>query len=244
MAASSDTQARRIPPPLVNGTGALDAASVLEENPGDLGVLLWKTVRTLCLWAQLPAGDRACAFGAAAYLSRRALILETAPANLTEALLMAADVLRPGTKDSARLALACRQVSQWADDNGAIGTAAEFAQAAALTNPSDADHAHAAAQLMWRQAEYARAEMWYRTAIQAAQANGDWRVLCLSRIGLGIVFVHQREQRRAEKAFLQGLHCARRHTLPDLATIALHELASLAVPARTGHQIVKTEQPG
>lgn len=235
----SRRQPQRLPPPLLDGPGALEAACILEEHPGEMGILLWKTVRALRLWAGLPTVERAHVFGATAHSTRHALILRVAPEDLVEPLLSAAEVLRTGAGDAAKLATACRQVVEWADGRGALGTAVEFAQTAALTDPSDADHAQAAARLMRRGAEYARAEMWYRTAIGAARRTRNWRVFSLSHLGLGVVFVHRGNYPAAERAFLRGFRSARRHSLADLRAMALHELTVLAVRTRRVRQTVK-----
>ena len=51
-------QPHRIPPPISHGPEMLDSEIVLHELPDDVGLLLWKTVRSLRLWSDADADQR------------------------------------------------------------------------------------------------------------------------------------------------------------------------------------------
>ena len=63
-------QPQRIPPPIDHGSERIDAELVLREYPGELGVALWKTVRTVRLWTALRPEARGSAFRPGAYERR------------------------------------------------------------------------------------------------------------------------------------------------------------------------------
>ncbi|HEX5726823.1 MAG TPA: hypothetical protein VFX98_15210, partial [Longimicrobiaceae bacterium] len=53
---------QRVPPALTRGNERFDGLGLLHEQPGDLGVVLWRSVRNVQLWAGTPADRRARLF--------------------------------------------------------------------------------------------------------------------------------------------------------------------------------------
>ena len=55
----------------------LEASQILDEFPGDMGLLLWQTLRDVTLWAQTPPSGRAGLFSRDTDTSRLAGVLVT-----------------------------------------------------------------------------------------------------------------------------------------------------------------------
>jgi hypothetical protein len=126
-------QPQRTPPPVTSGSEALEGDAVLQEQDGDLALCLWKTVRSVRLWAELSPELQPRAFTPRSHPERIEQIGRlTIDADLRDALEASAEVLRGGPAQAATVADACSRVCRWAVDRGRTGTAPEFVQAAAL----------------------------------------------------------------------------------------------------------------
>ncbi|HEU0053745.1 MAG TPA: hypothetical protein VFQ39_11225, partial [Longimicrobium sp.] len=100
-------------PPITRGPEALDGSLLLEEVPGDLGLLLWQSLRNVRLWAEAEPESRPRLFSAAAAARRREMLRAVAveealgpPLEVIHALL--AD---PGAAEGTRLSYACARVT-------------------------------------------------------------------------------------------------------------------------------------
>ena len=123
----------RVPPPLTHGPEALESGSILDEMPTGLGTLLWRSLRDVMLWAATPPADRARLFAPGAEAAHRALTARLAPpAELADplevvgALLGGAEAL-----PEEEVAAACQRVAGWAEDEGLLALALDYAQAVA-----------------------------------------------------------------------------------------------------------------
>jgi tetratricopeptide (TPR) repeat protein len=226
----------RVPPALVHGSEALPAAPVLEEVDGDLGVTLWRSVRNVLLWASARPEARGGLFAPGAAAERETAV---AAAGVDPELLAPLSVFirlleAPAAMDLARVVNACRRVSLWAEHRGALGTALEFAQAAALVAPHLAHLAYAVGRLARRRAEYDRAESWYGRAILQARRAGDWAIYARGFSGLGNLYVQRGNFPAARRAHGRCLAAARRHRLHELRGDALHDLFVLAFETGSG----------
>jgi tetratricopeptide (TPR) repeat protein len=226
---SKRRQPQRLPPPITHGAEALDGEVILNEHPDELGLLLWKTVRSIRLWAELGEGERGRAFDQEAHHRRlERLNAASVPAEIAGPLTRAADVLHPRAR-SATIAAACRSVAQWSSSQGAVGTAIEFLQAAALALPTDAALAHDLARLARTHAEYLRAETWYRQAIARARRAGQWYDFARAYIGLGNTFRLRGSFPQARKCLIRGLRAAKRFSHQPLVAAGYHDLMVLAL---------------
>jgi tetratricopeptide (TPR) repeat protein len=226
----------RVPPAITRGSEAIPALAVVEEIPGDLGVVLWRSVRNVVLWARTPEASRASLFDAGAADARAAELARVQPeAELLAPLSVVVALLEnPRDVEVRRLVNACRRVAAWAEARGALGTALEFAQAAALARPDSAPLAFAVGRLARRRAEYDRAESWYMRAIVQARQAGDWRSYALAFSGIGNMYVRRGNYRVARKAFVRSLRAARRHHLRDVCAMAYHDLYLCAADTGEG----------
>ena len=216
-------------PPLLSESEPFEGAALLRENPGPLGVLLWKSLRDVSLWTATAAEDRGALFGAGAGQARRDEIAQAGgPAALWGPLLVIAQVLdRPGEVDVRRLAGACRSVAAWAELEGAGAAQLAFAQAAALLVPESARLAYAVGRLARDRGEYARGESWLRAAVRLAR-NRDWDTYTLAYLSLGTLYQHVGNMPAAETLTQRGLRTARRRHLRGLEAAAYHNLFVLA----------------
>ena len=228
------TQRRwRVPPALKRGDEIFEGLGVLDELTGEKGLVLWQSLRDALLWAEAQDDERAALFSADAERARMAVILSVQPPpELEEPLGVLARMLAEPTQISEEMvALACRRVSQWADDEGMLVTALAFAQAAATVTPGDPTMAFAVAKLARRRSEHARAETWYRRTIALARQIGDWATYSEAFLGLGRMSIKRGNMPAARRFLVRSMRAAQRNSLHELEGMALHALFGVAVEA-------------
>ncbi|HEX5724227.1 MAG TPA: tetratricopeptide repeat protein, partial [Longimicrobiaceae bacterium] len=222
------TRHEPLPPPRSPREGGrLDRADLLAELPGDAGLLLWRVVRAVALWAEDPrpgASGTLFAPGAAARLRahlQRSGLEPQAQAAVAE---IAAWMDDPSGLSADQLVRVCRVLSAWAEERGSLATAFEFAQAAAWLEPGAAMPAYLVGRLARRMGEYALAESWLRYALHAARGQRNWRAYTLAWTSIGNVFWVKGNLERARVCQLRALRSARRHSLRQSEAEALHAL--------------------
>jgi tetratricopeptide (TPR) repeat protein len=229
-----------VPPALVHGNETLEGTEMLEEVSGPLGVLLWQTMRDVVLWASVrEAGERAHFFHPGAY-ERRVQAIDAAgvDAALEPPLRALAAVLRdPAGLTEQEVLSACREVSQWADGRERIATAIAFAQAGALAAPTNAAAGFRVGQLARKNAEYPRAESWFRRTIGLGRQAKDWSSYAEAFLGLGNLYSMRGNYPAARRFHIRGLRAARRHGLRDIQARALHDLYGIAVLTDEGNEL-------
>jgi tetratricopeptide (TPR) repeat protein len=220
----------RVPPAILHGPEALEGAGLLDEFPGATGLILWQSIRDVTLWADTPPAERAGLFSAGAERNRIAALLSaTLDVELEQPLgLITAMVGQPGRVSAERVALSCRRIAQWAENNGHLATALAFAQAGAVTCPGNAAAAFKVGQIARRRAEYVRAETWFRRAIALARQEGDWTSYSLGFAGLGTLYMQRGNFPKARQFHLRRLRAAKRHGLRDVMAGAHHDLFVIA----------------
>lgn len=229
------TRRWRTPPAIMHGTEPFEGAGVLEEIRGPAGLLLWQAVRDVMLWSSFAPEDRDGIFAAGSEENRLAALRAAELDVQLEAPLMTL-VRMVGNSATAKpesVAMACQHIAHWADQQGGLGTAIAFAQAAAVSIPGDASAAYAVGRLARRRAEYARAETWYRRTIALARQSGDWTSYALSFAGLGNLYAQRGNFPAARRFQIRALRAARRHSLRQIQGVALHDLFVIATS--TGH---------
>jgi len=226
------TRRWRVPPALTHGdTDAFEGLSVLDEITGELGLVLWQSLRDAMLWGRAGKVEREALFTPGSDQYRVAEILAAgAPEELEEPLkTMAAMLGAPATAREEIVSLACRQVARWAEDRGQLAAALAYAQAAAVVNPADPATAYAVGRLARRRAEHARAETWFRRTIALARQAGDWPTYALAFNGLGNLYVLRGNFPTARRFFIRALRAAGRNSLHDIEGAALHDLFGIAI---------------
>jgi tetratricopeptide (TPR) repeat protein len=226
----------RIPSAITRGAETLPGAPILDEVRGDLGVVLWRSVRNVALWGATPPASRGSLFaGAAAGIREEELArLEIDPELVAPLSVMVRLLENPGGMELIRVVNACRRVSLWAEQRGHLATALEWAQAAAGIAPQSAALAYAVGRIARRRAEYDRAESWYARAIVQARRSRDWRTYATAYSGLGNMAVQKGNFPWAKRAYQRCLNAALRHGLEDLQGATYHSLFVTEIETGTG----------
>lgn len=228
------TQRRwRVPPALKRGDEIFEGLGVLDELSGERGLVLWQSLRDALLWADAQDDERTALFSPDAERTRMAMILAAQPAaEVEEPMSVLARMLGEPTRISEEMvALACRRISQWSDDEGLLATALAFAQAAATVTPGDAGAAFAVGKLARRRAEYARAETWFRRTIALARQIGDWATYSQAFNGLGNLYMQRGNLPGARRFLMRAVRAAQRNSLHSIEGAALHDWFVVAMTA-------------
>ncbi len=232
----SPNRRQRVPPALTRGIERVEAISILDEIPGDLGLTLWRSARNVLLWAETPAGSRAALFaGAAARTRRDELVHADVDPELRAPLSVFTDLLRdPAGADVLRLVNACRRVAAWAEQRGAMHTVLEFSQAAALVSPDSAALAFIVGRVARKLAEYDRAESWYtRATVQGREAQ-DWNAFTSALAGMGNLHFQRGNFPAARRLHRRCLAAATRHGVRELVAASYHNLFDIEVATEAG----------
>jgi len=221
----------RVPPAIMHGEEAFEGGGVLEEIPGQLGLVLWQSLRDVSLWAATEEERRGELFAEGAEQRRRTAIRAQGVEPVLETPLLEISELlgRPNALTAELTARACLQVSQWADEHGHSATALAFAQSASFAAPFDASTAYTVARLARRRAEHARAESWFRRTVALGRQSGDWSAYALAFLGLGNLYMQRGNLPVARRFDIRALRAARRHSLHSVAGMTYHDLFVLAV---------------
>jgi tetratricopeptide (TPR) repeat protein len=223
----------RVPPPPIGGLDAAVGAAVLEENAGSIGILLWDAARDVVLWSTSSRDELADLFAPAAERMRMTSVLTTMLDRKLESALqgLARLVGRPALANRERASMACREIAQWADDQGAIATAYAFAHAAALCCPGNARLSYEAGRIARRRADYGVAHAWLSRAALLGRQGRDWDTYARSFSGLGNSFIQRGDYPRARKYHLRCLRIASSHQLRELEADSCHDLCVIAIEA-------------
>lgn len=182
------------------------------EVPGELGGTLLVLYRSVLLWAETPAAERAALFagggaGAPAAEDDGAALPAEAAAALRDLHALRAE---PGQARAAMVSRACDAVSAWAEAEGHTGTALAWARAAAVAYPANVAAAHRVGIIARRRADHATAEAWLQHAGSMARRHGDWYGFVLSLNSLGNLHIQHGEFGQARASLAKALGAARR----------------------------------
>jgi tetratricopeptide (TPR) repeat protein len=225
------TQRRwRIPPVLTQGPEVFEGLGVLNEVPGEGGVVLWQLLRDANLWAESAPELRPGLF------RRRDAVppLHALPPELVSPVRDLQALSEP-----ERVAAACRTIARWAEASDLLATALAFSQASALADPMDPEMAYDVARLARRRAEEARAETWYRRTVAVARQRGDWATYSRAFLGLGALHARRGNLAAARRFYMRAFRAATRNTLRDLEGRALHKLFSVAAESGQRREAVR-----
>jgi tetratricopeptide (TPR) repeat protein len=209
---------------------------LLDEVRSPSGVILWQFLRDAELWAATPDEARERLFAPGVRRRRRTRI---------NALSSSSDLLVPlerigraldgrGHDPAEQMAMACSAISRWADEHRLPKTALAYAQGAALATPHDAGAAYTVGLLARRNAQYRRAESWFRRALGLGRRGNDWRHYGLACLGLGNLYRQRGDYPNAKTWYVRALRVARRRGLWDVRPMAMHDL--FCVAANGGHR--------
>jgi tetratricopeptide (TPR) repeat protein len=222
----------RVSPPIsAPVAGTLAGLGILEEVPGELGGLLWRSLRAVTLWAAVPASERGALFAPGAQEERLADLLAAAPEPALEAPLatLAGLLGRPASSRPELVALACTRIARWAESRGAQATEADFSHAATLVCPGDPRLALSVGRTARDRGEYLEAESWYgRTVILARQVT-DWDTYARAHVGLGKMWMARGSFPSARRTLQKAARAAQRHGVREVWGMALHDLFAVEI---------------
>ncbi len=220
----------QVPPPITRERGGrLPAISILEEFPGETGVLLWQSLRSVLSWEKAKKGRRKRLFLPAAAEGRRADLRTAAlPPELEGPVSVLAGVL-DGSANGKDVAQASRRISDEAYEQERLGTAFSFMQAAALVAKDDARLAYETGRLARRRAEYEVAESWFDEAASRALEKKDWDMYGRVFIGIGNVHLQRGNYPKAKGFHRKALKVGARHGLREVQAMASHDLFTIAL---------------
>ena len=221
----------RVPPPLTRARGqtGLPASEIAAEFPDDTGALLWKSYRTVDLWAMPGPGHALFADGALAMRQETITAAGLDPALRAPLEVIAGLLGNPRVVEASRVAGACREVARWAEERGKLGTALAFAQAGALADPENALAAVLVGRLARIRAEYDRAESWFDHALMLARQGRDRQAHAEALAGMGNLYVQKGNFPKARELHMRCLRAAKRYTLREMQGAALHNLFAVEV---------------
>jgi tetratricopeptide (TPR) repeat protein len=222
----SGQRLHRIPPP----PPPLDRLHVLEQVESTAGLVLWRALIDVRLWALAPA-ERRHLFHAPnqevreRFALARAETPELAPALGTFALLLQA----PELLDAAQVADACTFVHKWADERALVLTALLFAEAAADAEPGNPARANVAARSARRALEFDRAGTWHLRAYKLSVRAKDEMEKVWALLGYGSTMKTTGRYAEARRFFQRGARRAIGTGRRKEAALAHHNLMSIAV---------------
>ncbi|TVR64021.1 MAG: hypothetical protein EA422_07735 [Gemmatimonadales bacterium] len=228
----SDTGVKRrwrIPPPILRDAKAPgpEGLAVLEEFRSELGGVLWKSLRSVLLWAQARPSERKSLFAPDA-AKRRALdllALALEEDDVREPLEMLTEVLAiPARVDPELVGLACRRLAGWAEGADAPLTSLEFLQAAALACPANAHFALAVGRATRDLAQYSRSESWLQRSVGLARQAGDWETYIRAYLGHGKMMLRRGVLPAARRSYVKALRRSVRQGLQELEAMTLQDL--------------------
>jgi len=220
----------RVPPPLLRDADAPgpEGLLILNEIQGELGVVLWRSLRSVLLWAEADPSSRLKLFEDGAADRRQVEILSTVPADaqpLREALEDLLPVLdKPERADPEFAGIACTRIAAWADSQGARLTALEFLQAGALCCPANPGFALAVGRSARDLAQYGRAESWLYRAIGLARQARDWNCYVRAYLQHGTMLFRRGAIPAARRSIVKALRRSRRQGYRQGEAWALHDL--------------------
>ena len=200
------------------------------ERAGELGVVFWRMLRKVQMWAHTPPDERQATFQLQdrEAFERLGYACAHAP-GLVEAFGTFASLIRaPQRVDGSSLAEACHLVSQWAAERPLMETALLFAEAAAIADPENPARANDAGLICRRAARDDRAHDWYLRAfglaVRAESRNESLRAL----LGYGNLMKDLGRHADAKVYFQRAAQRAHNYGRRRQAGEAHHDLLTIA----------------
>jgi tetratricopeptide (TPR) repeat protein len=217
------------PPPLRDGDApGPEGLLVLHDLEGEFGVVVWKMLRSILLWAETSPSERATLFSDDAGQRRRAELLAVTHGEDHPILEPMESLLRMMEPDSIpdpdEVGVACMLIAGWADENEFPRTAIEFRQAAALSCPSNPRFALSVLRTARDLAQYSRAEAWFHRSVGLARQCRDWDTYVRAYLAHGTMMRRRGALPAARRSYLKALRRATRQGLSEVRSMTLHDL--------------------
>jgi tetratricopeptide (TPR) repeat protein len=198
---------------------------VLDEVGGPAGYVLWLLLNDCGLWTA--AEGRAALFAPGG----REWAEDAWPAELVDAFsVLRAASAAPELARAPDLAEAAASVWEWAERQGHLEAAVQFAELAARLDPDSSARAGTAGRLCRRRGGlHARAACWFQRAVRLARLQGDEIAFVTARLGWGILEFNQGRYLHAEAHFNAAFRRAMRVGRRSTAGLARHCLLGVAI---------------
>ncbi|MBB4638896.1 hypothetical protein [Longimicrobium terrae] len=222
-----------MPPAILHDPAeTMEGAHVLWECRGELGLVLWRTVRDLSLWAATPPDKRGHLFTMESVVRRVEELTDTL---LPDAIASPVDTLNGMLTlgvgaDASIVTICCLEVATWARRERLAHTAIAFAQAGALVCPDFAEAALYTGVCASEAEQDARAVSWLRRALTLARREKDGRAYAASLAALGAIYERVPAGiSRAEWYYRKAFKAGRRFGSRDARVQALRGLRRIAL---------------
>jgi tetratricopeptide (TPR) repeat protein len=202
---------------------------ILNELPNALGLVLWQDLRHLRDWTDSPSEVRSRLFNPptvevhAKRRDARACAAELITALDTFASLKA----NPLTANPRDIGRACEQVVSWALEHEHTRIAIEWAEVAALVEPTNPKSANVAGRVTRNANEYDRSEIWFKRGIGLARAQGNTIEKFWGHVGYGKLYKELGRVKDARKHLNRASRLAWKAGPPTLAASAQHDICAL-----------------
>jgi hypothetical protein len=214
---------------------------ILEDVEGTVGLVLWEALSNVRLWTRVEQRSRMFRRTSREHRVR----LEQASAaepTLAAALRTFAEMVGgPASIEPRRIAEACSEVYSWAEERAALGTAAHFAEAAALVDQAAeiideaaAERANVAARACRRAALNSHSAIWYQRGHGLAVrvgADADEQAI-RAMLGYGGLMYGLGRYDRARRFLNRASRRARSTRRTRQAAEAEHDLLAIASELR------------
>jgi hypothetical protein len=209
----------------------MEGAHVLRECRGELGVVLWRTVRDLSLWAATPSRKRGELFAGKEARRVERLAATPLPAAIAAQLDTVNGMLTLSAHaDTGILTICCLEIATWARRNRLPQTAVAFAQAGALVSPRFAEAALHTGVCAAEAGQEMRAGTWLRRALILARQEHDGTAYAAALAELGALYErHSAYLRRAERFYRKAYKAGRRFRSRRARVKSLNGLHRIAV---------------
>lgn len=202
----------RRPIPPIPGLAPLAPLVCLDELPGSLGRVLFRSAADVALWSECELAHRRGLFWPG-----QPETAQDPPPALRPALAALAHVARqPEAARPAHVSQACSAIGEWAQDAGHVSTALLFAELAAMADPDNPVPAVAAGRALRNASRYDRARRWLDRAERVAHAAGDHQTRADAFLALGVLEERRGRLRQAMRMMRRTFRLAKKHSLADI----------------------------
>lgn len=204
---------------------------ILIEFPNAAGLVLWQEVRHLRDWAESPPPVRARLFNAPSKeaLAKQKEARAYAPELIGPLDTFAALRRNPLGITGADVGTACERVVAWAQERDHAHTAIEWAEVAAMVDPTNPKLANLAGRVTRNANLYDRSELWFKRGLGFARDQGMTVELIRGHLGYGTLCKEMGRVNGARRHLNAGANMAWREGPPSLAAEAQHDLCAMLI---------------
>jgi hypothetical protein len=224
---------------IVRAPGWRTEWEILEEVGGTVGLVLWEALSDVRLWTRVEQRSRMFRRTSREHRARLGQALAAEP-TLAAALRTFAEMVDgPASIAPLRIAEACSEVYAWAEERAALGTAAHFAEAAALVDQAAeiideaaAERANVAARSCRRAALNSHSAIWYQRGHGLAVRAGADEQAIRAMLGYGGLMYGLGRYDRARRFLNRAARRARSTRRTRQAAETEHDLLAIASDLR------------